>query len=117
MVKHNVENIKHVHITTQLPAIKIIDKKGPLRNPADRDHCLQYMVAVGLLFGCLTAEHYENSFAESNPTIDELRDKMIVTENVRYQSTTPISLLISHVYRVLAHIFEQLLESSRTIDS
>jgi len=57
---------------------------GPLANPADRDHCLQYMVAVPLLFGDLQAEHYENDFHATHPQIDELRDKMEVVEDQRY---------------------------------
>ena len=52
--------LTQITLTTHQSAIRIIDKKGPLHNPADRDHCLQYMVAIGLLFGTLTAEHYED---------------------------------------------------------
>ncbi len=63
--------------------MRIIDKTGPLDNPADRDHCIQYMVAVPLIFGRLTAADYEDDVA-SDPRIDALRDKMVVTENEQY---------------------------------
>lgn len=82
-VKDRLNDIERVEITTHESAIRIIDKKGPLNNPADRDHCLQYMTAIGLIFGELTADHYENKVA-SDPRIDALRDKMIVTEDKRY---------------------------------
>jgi 2-methylcitrate dehydratase len=71
-------------IHTHESAIRIISKKGPLNNPADRDHCLQYMTAVPLAFGNLVAEHYENSFHEAHPIIDELREKMEIHENPTY---------------------------------
>lgn len=74
------DDIAKIEIETQEPAIRIIDKKGELTNPADRDHCLQYIVAIGLLYGTLTAEHYEQKIA-SNPAIDKLREKMEVKEN------------------------------------
>jgi 2-methylcitrate dehydratase len=83
LVKDRLDEISHITIDTHESAIRIIDKKGPLFNPADRDHCLQYMVACGLLFGNLTAEHYEDDVA-SDPRIDILREKMIVQENERY---------------------------------
>jgi 2-methylcitrate dehydratase len=82
-VKDELANIDRVEIQTQESAIRIIDKKGPLYNPADRDHCLQYMVAVGLIYGELTADHYENKVAR-DPRIDLLRGKMIVSEDKRY---------------------------------
>ena len=72
-------------ITTQEPAMRIIDKKGPLSNPADRDHCLQYMVAVPLIKGTLTADDYEDD-AAADPRIDALRARMKVVENPRYTS-------------------------------
>jgi len=72
--------IARVVIETQESGKRIIDKTGPLANPADRDHCLQYMVAVPLLFGRLTAEDYEDEVAR-DPRIDVLRDKMEVIEN------------------------------------
>ena len=76
-------DIEKVIITTHESAIRIIDKKGPLHNPADRDHCIQYMTAVGLIYGELTAMHYEDQFA-SNPDIDLLREKMEVREDIRF---------------------------------
>ncbi|WP_036715210.1 bifunctional 2-methylcitrate dehydratase/aconitate hydratase [Paenibacillus ehimensis] len=82
-VKDRLDEIDRITITTHESAIRIIDKKGPLHNPADRDHCLQYMVAAGLLHGELTAEHYEDE-AAADPRIDALRDKMVVTENPQY---------------------------------
>lgn len=75
--------IEKIEIATHESAIRIIDKSGPLKNPADRDHCLQYMVAIGLLFGELTADHYEEETAR-DPRIDELRKKMIVHEEEKY---------------------------------
>jgi 2-methylcitrate dehydratase len=83
LVWHKLDEISRITVTTQEPAIRIIDKKGPLRNPADRDHCLQYMVAIGLLYGTLTAEHYEDESA-GDPRIDQLREKMDVVEDRRY---------------------------------
>ncbi|MBE9915560.1 bifunctional 2-methylcitrate dehydratase/aconitate hydratase [Paenibacillus donghaensis] len=82
-VKDRLDEISQITLTTHQSAIRIIDKKGPLNNPADRDHCLQYMVAIGLLFGTLTAEHYEDESA-NDPRIDALRDKMIVIEDEQY---------------------------------
>jgi 2-methylcitrate dehydratase len=83
IVKGKLEDIGKVIITTHESAIRIIDKKGSLHNPADRDHCIQYMTAVGLLYGELTAESYEDHFA-SHPEIDVLRGKMIVREEKQY---------------------------------
>ncbi len=82
-VKDRLEQIEKIEITTQESAIRIIDKKGPLYNPADRDHCIQYMAAIGLIFGKLTAAHYEDSVA-ADPRIDVLRDKMTCIENPQY---------------------------------
>lgn len=76
-------DIRKITIRTHEAAIRIIDKKGPLHNPADRDHCLQYMVAVPLLFGRLTAEDYEDKIA-ADPRIDELREKMNCVETVQF---------------------------------
>jgi 2-methylcitrate dehydratase len=70
-------------IETQESAVRIIDKTGPLDNPADRDHCLQYMVAVPLIYGTLTADHYEDE-AAADPRIDSLREKMEVIEEPRF---------------------------------
>ena len=82
-VKDRLDDIDHIAIATHESAIRIIDKKGPLHNPADRDHCLQYITAIGLIFGELTADHYEDSTAK-DPRIDALREKMIVVENPQY---------------------------------
>jgi 2-methylcitrate dehydratase len=82
-VKDRLDQIERITIITQESAIRIIDKTGPLHNPADRDHCIQYMTAVGLIFGKLTADHYEDDVAR-DPRIDSLRDKMIVIEDGRY---------------------------------
>ncbi len=82
-VANRLDEINSVTITTQEPAVRIIDKTGPLTNPADRDHCIQYMTAIGLLKGGLTAADYEDD-AASDPRIDELRSKMVVTEDRRY---------------------------------
>src|SRR5258708_35229811 len=70
-------------IETQEPSVRIIDKTGPLANPADRDHCIQYMAAVPLIFGRLTAEDYEDKVA-ADPRIDALRVKMQVRENTTF---------------------------------
>jgi len=82
-VKQRIEQIEKVILTTHESAIRIIDKSGPLHNPADRDHCIQYMTAVGLIFGKLTADHYEDTVA-NDPRIDALRAKMICVEEPRY---------------------------------
>jgi 2-methylcitrate dehydratase len=77
------EDIKKIRIRTHEAAIRIIDKKGPLSNPADRDHCIQYMVAVPLIFGRLTAEDYSDTVA-ADPRIDALRGVMEVRENPQF---------------------------------
>ncbi|MDA8433003.1 MAG: bifunctional 2-methylcitrate dehydratase/aconitate hydratase, partial [Nitrospiraceae bacterium] len=82
-VKERLDEIEKVVITTQDSAIRIISKTGPLYNPADRDHCMQYMTAIGLIYGELTADHYSDSVA-SDPRIDALRAKMEVVEDERY---------------------------------
>ncbi|OLO03694.1 bifunctional 2-methylcitrate dehydratase/aconitate hydratase [Salinicola socius] len=79
-----LNEIERIVVTTHESAIRIISKAGELANPADRDHCLQYMIAVPLAFGDLTAEHYEDDFHLANPIIDRLRDKMEVIEDERY---------------------------------
>lgn len=79
-VKDRLDQIERVEMETQEPGVRIIDKTGPLNNFADRDHCLQYMAAVGLIFGQLTAEHYTDHVA-ADPRIDALREKMVVSEN------------------------------------
>jgi 2-methylcitrate dehydratase len=82
-VQDRLGDIKKIVIETQEPGVRIIDKTGPLNNPADRDHCIQYMVAVPMIFGRLTAADYEDDIA-SDPRVDALRDKMEVTENEGY---------------------------------
>ena len=82
-VRDRIDQIARISIETQEPGVRIIDKTGPLNNPADRDHCIQYMVAVPLVYGRLTAADYEDDIA-SDPRIDALRDKMDVSENVAY---------------------------------
>jgi len=82
-VKDRIDQIDKVVIETQEPGVRIIDKTGPLANPADRDHCIQYMVAVPLIFGRLTAADYEDTIAR-DPRIDALRAKMQVRENPTY---------------------------------
>jgi len=82
-VAHRLEDVREIVIETQEAGVRIIDKTGPLANPADRDHCLQYMVAVPLIFGRLTADDYEDDVAQ-DPRIDALRDKMTVTENAQF---------------------------------
>ncbi|KTC65141.1 2-methylcitrate dehydratase (plasmid) [Legionella adelaidensis] len=78
-----LDDIAKIEITTHESAIRIISKQGALYNPADRDHCLQYMVAIGLLHGDLRAAHYEDEIA-ADPRIDELRNKMVVSENEQF---------------------------------
>jgi 2-methylcitrate dehydratase len=80
VVAPRLADVARVTIETQEPGMRIIDKTGPLANPADRDHCLQYMVAVPLAFGRLTAGDYEDEVAR-DPRIDALRAKMTVTES------------------------------------
>ncbi|TXI43486.1 bifunctional 2-methylcitrate dehydratase/aconitate hydratase [Methylophilus sp.] len=79
----DIANIEKIVITTHESAIRIIDKTGPMNNPADRDHCIQYMAAVGLLKGSLTALDYEDE-AAADPRIDALRDKMTCVEKAEY---------------------------------
>jgi 2-methylcitrate dehydratase len=80
LVRERLDDIETIRIETQESGVRIIDKTGPLNNPADRDHCLQYMVAVPLLRGNLSAADYEDSVA-NDPRIDQLRSKMTVVEN------------------------------------
>ena len=77
------DDIARVTIRTHEACVRIIDKKGPLNNPADRDHCIQYMVAVPLLFGRLTASDYED-FVANDPRIDALRDKIECVEEPEF---------------------------------
>ena len=83
-VRARINEIRRIVVSTQESAIRIISKDGPLHNPADRDHCLQYMIAVGLIHGELTAEHYQDNFATDEQRIDLLRSKMEVVEDKRY---------------------------------
>ncbi len=82
-VKDRLPEIERIVIETQEPGVRIIDKTGPLANPADRDHCIQYMAAIPLIFGRLTAADYEDTVAR-DPRIDALRDKMEVRENKQF---------------------------------
>jgi len=84
-VRDRLDRIRLIRIRTQESAMRIIDKRGPLNNPADRDHCLQYAVAVALIHGDLRAEHYEEETAR-DPRIDRLRDRMAVEECPRYSA-------------------------------
>ena len=87
-IKTRIDEIKSIDITTHESAIRIISKVGELNNPADRDHCLQYMVAVGLLKGNLIAEDYEDDVAK-DPRIDMLREKMVINDCLLYTSPSP----------------------------
>jgi 2-methylcitrate dehydratase len=82
-VAGRIEQIERIEIETQEAGVRIIDKTGPLANYADRDHCIQYMVAVPLLFGRLTADDYSDAVA-ADPRIDALRDRMTVRENPQF---------------------------------
>lgn len=82
-VKDRLDDIERIQIHTQESAVRIIDKQGPLNNPADRDHCIQYMVAVPLIKGGLTADDYEDNVA-ADPHIDQLRSLMRVVEDPVY---------------------------------
>jgi 2-methylcitrate dehydratase len=82
-VRDRIDQIERIELTTHESAIRIISKTGPLHNYADRDHCLQYMVAIGLLHGDLNADHYTDA-AAADPRIDVLREKMTVREEPRF---------------------------------
>jgi 2-methylcitrate dehydratase len=84
-VKDRLDQIQRIVIRTHESAIRIIDKKGPLNNPADRDHCIQYMVAVPLIHGRLTAADYEDDVA-TDPRIDALREKMECVEDKQFSA-------------------------------
>jgi 2-methylcitrate dehydratase len=83
IVKGRSSEISKITIRTHKSAIRIIDKQGPLNNPADRDHCIQYMVAVPLIYGRLTALDYEDNIA-NNPLIDSLREKIVCIEDEQF---------------------------------
>jgi 2-methylcitrate dehydratase len=82
-VAGKLDAIERIEIETQEAGVRIIDKTGPLANYADRDHCIQYMVAVPLIFGRLTADDYNDAVA-ADPRIDALRAKMTVKENPQF---------------------------------
>ncbi len=82
-VADRLEDIAEIEIETQDAGVRIIDKTGPLANPADRDHCIQYMIAIPLVHGRLTADDYEDDVAQ-DPRIDTLREKMVVRENQQF---------------------------------
>lgn len=82
-VRERIADIERIIIRTHEAAIRIIDKKGPLNNPADRDHCIQYIVAVPLIFGRLTAADYEDTVAV-DPRIDALREKITCVEDTQF---------------------------------
>jgi len=82
-VKERLDDVLKIVIETQEAGVRIIDKTGPLDNPADRDHCIQYMTAVPMIFGRLTAADYEDNVA-ADPRIDALRDKMEVRESAQF---------------------------------
>ncbi len=102
LVRDALNEIERIEIHTHESAIRIIDKTGPLHNPADRDHCLQYMTAIGLIFGTLTADHYEDSTA-ADPRIDALRAKMVVAEDKQYSKDylDPKKRSIANAVRVI----------------
>ena len=78
-----LDKILKIEVETQEPAVRIISKTGPLHNYADRDHCLQYMIAIALIYGKVEARHYQDEIA-SNPIIDSLREKMVISENPKF---------------------------------
>ena len=82
-VKNKFDEIDKIKIITHESAIRIISKEGKLNNPADRDHCLQYMTAIGLIKGDLVAEDYEDSVA-NDPLVDNLREKMVIEEDLSF---------------------------------
>jgi 2-methylcitrate dehydratase len=83
LVRDRIGEVKAISIATQAAMISINDKSGPLHNPSDRDHCAQYVIAVGLLHGRLRTADFEDDFA-ADPRIDRLRDRMTVVEDRRY---------------------------------
>ena len=100
-VRDRFEDIERIDISTQEPAVRIIDKRGTLNNPADRDHCIQYMTAIALIKGNLTADEYEDEAAR-DPRIDGLREKMVVSERTEYSRDylDPESRSIANAVRV-----------------
>jgi 2-methylcitrate dehydratase PrpD len=84
LVKDRLNDIKKVEIRAHNSTMVILDKTGPLHNFADRDHCMRYMMAIGLIYGTMTAEHYHDHFA-ADPRIDQLRAKMNMQESKQYE--------------------------------
>ncbi len=82
-VRDRLDDIERIEVETQEPGVRIIDKTGPLDNPADRDHCIQYMIAIPMIHGRLTAADYEDDIAQ-DVRVDALRDKMQVVENENF---------------------------------
>jgi 2-methylcitrate dehydratase len=101
LVRTRLADIRRITIRTHESAIRIIDKQGPLANPADRDHCIQYMVAVPLIFGRLTAADYEDDVA-ADPRIDALRAKIACVEDPRFSADylDPAKRSIANAIRV-----------------
>lgn len=83
IVRDRLDEVNRIVIDTQESAVRILNKKGPLHNPADRDHCLQYITAIGLIYGTINADHYEDETAQDQ-RIDQLREKMEIFENKQY---------------------------------
>jgi 2-methylcitrate dehydratase len=96
------DEIERIEVKTQESAVRIIDKRGPLTNPADRDHCLQYVIALGLLYGTITDHHYEDEVA-ADGRIDRLRSLMVVEEDPRYTRDylDPSKRFIANAVRVV----------------
>jgi 2-methylcitrate dehydratase len=101
-VKGREDEIERIEVRTQESAIRIIDKRGPLTNPADRDHCLQYVIALGLIYGAITDHHYEDDVA-GDERIDRLRSLMVVEEDPRYTRDylDPSKRFIANAVRVV----------------
>lgn len=101
-VAGRIDEIERIEVRTQESAIRIIDKRGPLTNPADRDHCLQYVIALGLLYGTITDHHYEDDVA-ADTRIDRLRSQMVVEEEPRYTRDylDPAKRFIANAVRVV----------------
>jgi 2-methylcitrate dehydratase len=101
-VVDRVDEIGSIEVRTQESAIRIIDKRGPLTNPADRDHSLQYVIALGLLFGTVSDHHYEDEVA-ADERIDRLRELMVVEEDPRYTRDylDPAKRFIANAVRVI----------------
>jgi 2-methylcitrate dehydratase len=101
-IEGRFDEIERIEVKTQESAIRIIDKRGPLTNPADRDHCLQYVIALGLLYGTITDHHYEDEVA-ADERIDRLRSLMVVEEDTRYTRDylDPSKRFIANAVRVV----------------